>query len=116
MFLGPLAGKGRTRGGFTDRAGGLAVYWRAGNALAGEGQAAREEKGDSGAVVEAKYERVLGRPLDFEEGSDGSKHVYHLQHYGHFLPWPPGVESLGCSTFFRAAGVPTRGDVKCRNE
>lgn len=69
----------------------LAVYGRAADALAGEGEAAREQQGDRSPVVKSEYQGVLGGPLDLEQRPDWSEHVNHLQHDRHIF----GSLSLG---------------------
>ena len=69
---------------FIHGAGGLAVNRRAGDALARQRHASTEQKCHRCAIVQPKYHRVLGDPLNFEQGPQRAEHVDHLQHQRHF--------------------------------
>lgn len=69
--------------GLVHRAGGLAVYRRAGDALAREGETAGEQHRHRGAIVQPKYHRVLGDSVHLEQRSNRAEQIDHFEHQRH---------------------------------
>lgn len=64
-------------------AAGLAVYRRAGDALAGQDEAAGQQHRHGGAVMQPKDHRVLGDSVHLEERSNRAEQIDHLEHQRH---------------------------------
>lgn len=65
------------------RAAGFAVYWRPGDAFAGQSEATGQQHRHRGAIMQPEYHRVLGDPVYLEERSNRAEQIDHLEHQRH---------------------------------
>lgn len=63
--------------------GGFAVYRRAGDTFASEGEATGQQQRHRGAIMQPKYHRVLGDPVHLEERSNRAEQIDHFEHQRH---------------------------------